>query len=52
MSDRKYMVSDSCNLDFGKVYKDVKSTLEVARSKSYSAINPDYSRTQIVWLLL
>lgn len=39
MSDRKTMVGDSCNLDFGKVYKDVKSTLEEARSKSYSAIN-------------
>ena len=33
------MVGDYCNLDFGKVYKDVKSTLKEARSKSYSAIN-------------
>ena len=39
MSDRKSVVSESGNLDFEKVYKDVKSTLEEARSKSYSAIN-------------
>lgn len=39
MSDRKTVVDDSCNLDFEKVHKDVKSTLEEARFKSYSAIN-------------
>ena len=39
MSDEKSMVSDSYNLDFEKVYKDVKNTLEEARSKAYSAVN-------------
>lgn len=39
MSDKKSMVSDSYNLDFGKVYKEVKNTLKEARSKAYSSVN-------------
>jgi len=47
MSDEKSMVSDSYNLDFENVYKDVKNTLEEARSKAYSAVN--FYMVQAYW---
>lgn len=47
MSDKKFMVSDSYNLDFGKVYKEVKNTLEEARSKAYSSVN--FYMVQAYW---
>ena len=47
MSDEKSMVSDSYNLDFEKVYKDVKNTLEEARSKAYSSVN--FYMVQAYW---
>lgn len=47
MNDEKSMVSDSYNLDFEKIYKEVKNTLEEARSKAYSSVN--FYMVQAYW---